>query len=115
MGMGAHVGEMLDIMRRTKIRASSPDKSLAIIVSGMPANIKVEIAPGAHARHSERSFEQQVNAAIRVAMVGYQQVAMKAWRKAAKVPEPESAAGSLVERPRRGGDAGERRRLFIEE
>jgi hypothetical protein len=109
--LGAHVGEMLDIMRQTTIRGSSPDKSITIIASGMPADIKVQIARGAHARHTENSFEQQVNAAIRVAMVGYQQAAMRAWRAAARIAEPtESPSGALSESRNWDPDVEERRR-----
>src|SRR5947208_14876013 len=82
------MGEMLDIMGQTTISGRSPDKSITITVSGMPADIKVDIAPGTHARHTEESLEQQVNAAIRVAMVAYQQAAMRAWRGARRVPQP---------------------------
>lgn len=88
------MGELLEIMRQTTIHKPSPDRSITITVSGMPAHITVEIARGARARHTEESFERQVNAAIRVAMVAYQQAAMRAWRAAAKVPEPPESASS---------------------
>lgn len=81
------VAELHDRLQNLTVSASSPDKSVTIAAHGSPAKIQVSIARGSLLNHSRESFERQVNAAIRVAMMAYRQGATKAWERAVGIAE----------------------------
>ncbi|GIH20919.1 hypothetical protein [Rugosimonospora africana] len=76
-----------DLLRIVTITGRSPDRSVTVTAEGSPARIDVSLAPGCSRKHSEQSFERQINGAIRVAMLAYRQHLTRAWEQAAGIAE----------------------------
>ena len=79
---GVAVQRMRDAMQHLTVTAHSPDRTVALTVSGAPADIQVKLEPG-YERHTDASLAQQVERAVRVAMTAYRQGATHAWEQAA--------------------------------
>jgi YbaB/EbfC DNA-binding family len=78
---------MRDLMQDVAVSGSSPDGSVTVTATGSPARIGVAIARDSTRGLTHREVEQRINAAVRVALVAYQQAATRAWEVAAGVDE----------------------------
>jgi hypothetical protein len=79
-----------ELSESVTVTSRSPDQSVTVTVEGSPARIDVRLAPECNRKHSEQSFERQINAAIRVAMLAYRQHVTRAWERAAGIAEEQT-------------------------
>ncbi|MGH3656964.1 MAG: hypothetical protein ACRDUA_09910 [Micromonosporaceae bacterium] len=83
------MGKLHEIMQDLTVAGQSPDGSVTITASGVPASIEVNLARGCTQDHTEQSLEYQIDTAVRLVMMAYRQRAYAAWRQAAGLTEAQ--------------------------